>query len=674
METRTDMTTPTPPAPRIQRGAHAPAPGLSLSSQRIVARLQEQKSGQQRDAASATRPAGVKKVAASSTGTTLITPVPLVGPRNTTAPQTGTVLVAEATLVEQARLIHRNIPTATFFGFLVACLFALVFSRVTPILPLGIWLGCAAVLTTYRLLSWRQYQKQTFDAALARHWLRQALIGAGLSGSLWGLASFFLLPAGQFTYEMLFVYAVVMMAVASMFSYHASYPTFLAFVLPSLGLSIIGLFVRNADLEWAVATGIGLFLVIALRFVWTFNEMFLRSLQLRFENKDLVASLTVEKETAETANQAKSRFLAAASHDLRQPMHALNLYLGSLDGLDLSNTARAMVRNVRMCAGTMDEMFRALLDVSRLDAQAVTPELVSFPVASILDRIRGEFGPQAMAKGLKLRVVPCSAFVHSDIALSERVLRNFVHNAVRYTESGTILVGCRRHGDRLQLCVHDTGIGIAGHEQRRIFEEFYQTGNRERDRSKGLGLGLAIVKRLATLLEAPVTVRSQPGRGSVFAFELPRVEAEPTHVPDAGFSTMIRQAGDVAGSLVVVVDDEELVRTATQALLHQWGCIVVVAASRDEALAKLAASPRAPDAILCDYRLGAGDNGAMVIEALRNEFNSDIPALLLTGDTGPDSLRKIAATGLPVLHKPIDVIGLRRELVDLLRVRAADQP
>jgi CheY-like chemotaxis protein len=245
-----------------------------------------------------------------------------------------------------------------------------------------------------------------------------------------------------------------------------------------------------------------------------------------------------------------------------------------------------------------------------------------------------------------------------------------VHNAVRYTERGTILVGCRRRGDRLRISVYDTGIGIADNEQRRIFEEFYQTGNRERDRSKGLGLGLAIVQRLATLLDAPISLRSQPQRGSVFSFELPRVEGEPEHVPDAGFTTLIRRAGDVAGSLVVIIDDEALVRTATQTLLQQWGCIVVAAASRDEALKTLASSPRAPDAILCDYRLGAGDNGALAIDALRNEFNSDIPALLLTGDTGPDSLRDIVATGLPVMHKPIDVVGLRRTLAELLRTGA----
>ncbi|HEX5125394.1 MAG TPA: ATP-binding protein [Rhodocyclaceae bacterium] len=588
--------------------------------------------------------------------------------------QGAAVIVEEATLVEQARLIHTNTLPAAFFGFVVACLFVAVFSPVMPMLPLLVWLGAAAVLTGARLLTWRSFQRETFDVARARYWLKLALIGAGLSGSLWGVAAFFLLPVGQFNYQLIFVYAVVMMATTAMFSYHAYYPNFLAFVLPMLGMTVVGLFIRGADLAWGIVAGILIFLVVALRFMWSFNAMFVRSLQLRFENIGLVDSLTQQKEAAESANQAKSRFLAAASHDLRQPMHALNLYLGSLDGLELPGNARPLVTNLRMCAGTMDEMFRALLDISKLDAHAVQSEIVTFPVASILDRIRNEFGPQAQAKGLRLRVMSCSAFVRSDLALSERILRNFVHNAVRYTERGTILVGCRRHGCNLQLAVYDNGIGIAEDEQQRIFEEFYQTGNRERDRSKGLGLGLAIVQRLASLLEAPVSVRSKPRHGSMFAFELPRVDGVVVTPPKAQslLASVSRHSSDVTGSLVVAVDDEPLVREAMHTLLKLWGCTPVVAASRSSALEALAASPRAPDAIICDYRLGDGDDGVAVIEALRNEFNSDIPALLVTGDTGPDSLRQILDTGMPVLHKPIDSDALRSALSQLLTVNTGE--
>jgi CheY-like chemotaxis protein/anti-sigma regulatory factor (Ser/Thr protein kinase) len=330
----------------------------------------------------------------------------------------------------------------------------------------------------------------------------------------------------------------------------------------------------------------------------------------------------------------------------------------------MSERARALLANVNQCGEAMDNMFRALLDVSRLDAGTVQPDTRAFRTASLLERIRMEFTPQARNKGLELRIVDCSATVHSDPALIERILRNLVANAVSHTERGKVLVGCRRMKDRLRIAVYDTGPGIAPDQHGAVFEEFYQIGNPERDRSKGLGLGLAIVARLAKLLSTPLALVSEPGKGSMFAVDLARVRRE-DGAQTAAKAVTNTWRNDLAGSLIVVVDDEATILDATRTLLEMWGCTVITAASGTEALERVGSSPRVPDVLMCDYRLRGHEDGISVVEALRAEFNEDIPAVLITGDTGPERMREIEASGLLVLHKPISEDLLRASLSQL---------
>jgi CheY-like chemotaxis protein len=353
-------------------------------------------------------------------------------------------------------------------------------------------------------------------------------------------------------------------------------------------------------------------------------------------------------------------------------MHALNLYLGALAAHDLSPSAGAVLAKARECAQTMDALFRALLDMSRLDASVVPAHREDFPIANVLDLLRLEFEPQAHAKGLQLRVVPSSAVVHTDPALTARILANLVSNAVRYTRTGRIVVGCRRTAGGVRIEVHDTGPGIPPEQQEVVFEEFYQVDNPGRDRSQGLGLGLAIVKRLALLLEAPLTLRSTPGRGSCFAIDLPAAKAvasaDVAALPPPGAQV------DLAGALVFVIDDEATILHATGTLLRRWGCEVAVAESGAEALRLASEATRVPDAILCDYRLARHETGVEVIATLRSEFNADIPALLVTGDTAPAQIQRVQASGLPVLHKPLQEHEVRAALGALVAAGRARKP
>lgn len=363
------------------------------------------------------------------------------------------------------------------------------------------------------------------------------------------------------------------------------------------------------------------------------------------------------------ANRAKSRFLAVASHDLRQPMHALGLFVTQLNNRIKDPENRHLTGRIEAAVSALQGLLDALLDVSRLDAGVVTVNLSDFRVNALLERIETAFAPDATDRGLRFRVARCRLAVHSDPMLLERILINLVANALRYSEVGGILVGCRRRGERVRIEVWDTGVGIASEHQQAIFEEFYQVGNPERDRQKGLGLGLSIAARLARLLGGRIDVHSVPGRGTVFAVEVLR--GEEIHAAAA-----VRAPADfddrLQGAFVLVVDDDALVCEALAGLMEQWGCTVVTAASGDQALAALAKQPRTPDAVLCDYRLLAGETGSDVIRRLRERHGTDLPAALITGDTAPERLHEAQENGIPLLHKPVQPARLRALLEHLV--------
>jgi signal transduction histidine kinase/ligand-binding sensor domain-containing protein len=399
-----------------------------------------------------------------------------------------------------------------------------------------------------------------------------------------------------------------------------------------------------------------------------------RTAQLREKQGELLSAnrelARINKRQEEHQNEL-TRFLAVASHDLRQPLHAVNLYLGALLHFDLSAPAKSVLDNLRQCVHVMNEMFLSLLDLSRLDAQVVAPCIEDFPIQTLLSRIGIEFLPQAKAKGLEFHVAPCSVTVRSDAALVEQILRNLVANAVRYTKSGKILIGCRRRGDSLRLAVYDTGVGIAPDQQSTVFDQFAQIDASDRDRgNKGLGLGLAIVKRLARLLDTQIILVSLPGSGSMFAVDLPLAAAAALPPQLDGTSAETNPASPpttgLAGKTVVVVDDDQSILDGIRLLLNQWGCIAVTALSGQDILRKLADASTPPDALICDHRLGTEPNGLDLVAAIREEFNCDIPALIITGDIEPDRLIAGVAAELTVLHKPVGSATLHRTLVRLI--------
>jgi two-component system, sensor histidine kinase len=314
----------------------------------------------------------------------------------------------------------------------------------------------------------------------------------------------------------------------------------------------------------------------------------------------------------------------------------------------------------------MNELFGALLDMSKLDAGVLAPDIAEFPVGRLLDRIETTFAAAAREKGLRLRVIPSSTWVRTDAILLERILLNLVSNAIRYTSKGGVIVGCRRRGDSVRLEVWDSGIGVAEDQQRSIFSEFYQVGVAASGERGGLGLGLSIVDGLCRLLGHPIELASRPGKGSRFAVSVPWVEAHPQPAEPA--TTLEAIANPARDKLIVVVDDDALVLDGMRGLLQAWGCRVVTAHSGDGALATLAAGRGPPNLVISDYFLANGTTGIDVIERLRGAFGEGIPAVLISGDTTSERMREADASGLPLLHKPVSPMTLRATVNRLLRV------
>lgn len=391
-----------------------------------------------------------------------------------------------------------------------------------------------------------------------------------------------------------------------------------------------------------------------------FNRM---ASQLQSSYEGLERKVDERTRQLQDANMAKSRFLAVASHDLRQPLHALNLFVAQL-GTEADPAERQrLTRSITSSIDSMNRLFNELLDISRLDAGALTPRVTPFAVDDVLERIATTFSAPAREKGLHFRIVRSSAWVESDPILLGRILLNLVSNALRYTTSGGVVVGCRHVRGMLRIDVCDSGVGIAEDQRRNIFSEFYRIQPDGQESGEGLGLGLAIVERLCALLGHDLALSSTPGKGSLFSVTVPLAAAGARRAPREAAPAV--RADVLTGKLVVVIDDDPVVLDGARGLLTSWGCRVVVAATSTEASALLAGT--APHLIISDLHLLGGQTGVDAIGSLRREFGNEIPAFLTSGDISIGQTGKVGPYGYPLLHKPVSPMALRAMMSAMLQ-------
>lgn len=374
------------------------------------------------------------------------------------------------------------------------------------------------------------------------------------------------------------------------------------------------------------------------------------------EREQIGEALRAAKEAAEAANLSKTRFLAAASHDLLQPMNAAKLFLSTLEETQLAPEPAEIVRRLSGSFNSVESLLHALLEISRLDAGGAEYALAEFPISAVLEPLEHEFKPLAAARGLRFRVRPSKCMVRSDPRYFRRVAQNLVANAVTYTRQGAVLVGCRRRGDKVRFEVWDSGPGLKPEDHERVFEEFQRLDSEHETR--GMGLGLSIVRRACNLLGHELTLRSELGRGSIFSVDLPLVEG--AELEDTRRSDANGAADEVGLNLIsVVIENEpEVLRAMTQTL-ERWGASVAPAHSTAEACAAMAELGLPPDIIIADYHLGGSDNGLHSIEKLRTTWGSQIPAVLVTADYSSALANEARRMGVDVLSKPVEPQKLR---------------
>ena len=383
------------------------------------------------------------------------------------------------------------------------------------------------------------------------------------------------------------------------------------------------------------------------------------------ERRHIAEALEAAERQARTANAAKSRFLAAASHDLRQPLQSLKLVQGMLAKTVKDDKARQLVARLDDMVGAMSGMLNSLLDINQIEAGVVQANKVTFPIDDLLRRLKGEFSYIAQSKRLKLRVVPSSLMVCSDPALLEQMIRNLIGNALKYTETGKILIGCRRRGAGVQIETWDTGIGIAKGELKAIFDEYHQIDNEARERNRGLGLGLSIVKRLGDLLDHPIDVRSQVGKGSVFAISVDRSRSPGALAAATSSTSTALQAAPTRGTILIIEDDPDI-RELLKTMLAEDGHTVIAAADGPEAIDRVTRQGAEPDLIISDFNLPNGMDGVEAIADLRGLMHRHVPAIMLTGDISTDALAHIGLQNCLHFTKPIRALELAIAIERLL--------
>lgn len=489
-----------------------------------------------------------------------------------------------------------------------------------------------------------------------------------VNATIWGLAPWMFMPDDDPLVSALMMLVILGMSTGSIASLAPHRRALLSFPIPAiLGLSSSMLWQGDAAHLFMGAAAL-IYLYVNLAFGLQQHRLLTEALRSRYEKEALARRLREQIDIAERASAERTRFFAAASHDLRQPLHSLGLFGSALAARLRGGPEEALARNLMSCVTALESSFNEMLDVSRLDAGVVQARIRPVALADVFRALDRSFAAEAEGRGLALRLRAQRHWVRTDPQLLERLLGNLVHNALKFTARGGVVVGARRRGGQVSIEVWDSGRGIEAAELPRVFEEFYQVGNRERDRAQGLGMGLAIVRRLAALLQLQVEVDSRPDRGTVFRVRAPAALPVTESAPSQ--QTPPRAWPVLQSTRVLVIDDEEAVRASTAAVLRTAGVEVHLAdgaATAIDIACRLEAEEGARiDVIVCDFRLRNDEDGVSVVAMLRTALQRAVPAVLITGDTAPDRVQQARHSGLPVLYKPVPAEVLMHALGDLL--------
>ena len=582
-------------------------------------------------------------------------------------------LRGEVILREQVALVWRNLPVALIASFFTSLGQLWFMWSQVPLWACMAWFGFKLLIIALMFGIQKIGEKQFsfIDQARAQ------IVCLGLLGLGWGSS---ITVAAVYGSDLAVVYTLLVVGGVNSGALGicvALMPAALAYLLAMSCTLLIGVLGFANPTFAPLGIFVAIYVMMSLIQAANAQQAAERSIVIKLKNVDLVDKLRHEsqqaqaaseqahlaQEAAETANKDKSKFLAAASHDLRQPLHAMGLFLEAMSTGDLSEDQRKILTHLRSASDSTSDMLNTLLDYSRLEAGAVQVRPRSFALSNALRDLEREFGLQASAKSLEYRSRHTTLATYADPSLVDLVLRNLISNAIRYTTRGRVLVACRKRGQSVVVQVWDTGPGIAADQQQAVFKEFHQIDNPERDRQKGLGLGLAIVKRLCEAMQLQINLRSVQGQGSLFELVLPLYQGVLK-----GDAT-VAPAVSCTGLRIMVIDDEAAVRAGMQSLLSSWGCQYTSFESALDALGALAVLPdeQLPQVLISDYRLRQGHTGAQAIAQIREAIqargvSAKLPAIIITGDTAPERIREAQSTDALLLHKPVSAPVLAKAL------------
>ena len=572
---------------------------------------------------------------------------------------------------EQIRLIYNQGPVLVAGATFTAVFITLFLWRHLPQSTLLFWLAAVGISTLLRIWVINAYLKADVKTREQSIWGPFFWLGTLTAGMIWGVWPLMFYQLYSTEYLLLISTIFAGMVAVSAASGSIYLPSFLSFSIPLvLPLSITHILSGNESL---VLTGLLLILFLVVNFFLAArgHRQYRQLIRSQFENEELMVRLAGEKRIAERAVIAKSRFLAAASHDLRQPLHAMGLFLSALRRREADPVKLEILNDMNKSAQALNGLFSSLLDVSRLDAEIIEFNPTHVDGSEMFDALRAQFMQQTDEKGVILHVDAGPHVFFSDAILLERVLRNLLSNAVQYTSSGIITLRCEDHvdGGGKLVTLSDTGIGIPDEAKEDVFSEYYQLSNPARDHSKGLGLGLAIVRRLCHLMDMSLEMQSVEGRGTLFRIVVPG--GDPAQV---SLQMRCESGLQSEGRRVLVIDDEVQVLQSMRHMLQSLGCEVLLAESSRDALKVIALSNTMPEVILSDYRLRDNLNGVDAVAAIRESLECEVPAIIITGDTSPERLKEVSSAGMHVLHKPVDPDELHQIMHDLFEPSDAAFP
>lgn len=559
--------------------------------------------------------------------------------------------------------ILNNRRTPNWALLLLVAVFAYFNWQTNPAAIVWLWLlpNCVLMLVRWYWLYPKIDQAKVTTENVGKYHLLYS-VNVGIASVFWGMALPVFFVPEQPLLLLVFIFTYFIFLVSATMALTASRLTFLVFWFPLfISLSAVFLFYQNgvyASFAW----GFVFFNVFMLYLARVSNIEVNQLIRLQLEQQAMADSLEEKKRIAEKSMEDKNRFLAAASHDLRQPLHSTGLLLSALENHISGDTAKKLLKGVSTSMEALGNSFRSLLDVSKLDAGVVEVSLENISLTELLKNLETEFEARVREKDLSINVSAQELYVFTDQTLLLRVLRNLLSNAVKFTNQGGIeLAACRTDSGLIEVAIKDSGVGIPNDELDNIFSEYYQLGNPERDRNRGFGLGLAISKRLCDLLSIPIAVESKSGQGSVFKIALKEGAMSEVKVvkPDVLIDKL-------EGLTILVIDDDMSILDSMQSLLSEWGCRAICGESQEDAINKLREQNTEPDFIVADYRLRNNLTGTDACLAIEREIGKAIPSIIVTGDTSPSRLKEVVETGYEILHKPVDVNEFKKAMIRLM--------